>query len=191
MTGLRRWQDISPADAVGLDLATDLTITAPLTMDGERCPWPWEPQQLVNVPLGQYHCGHCGEMVMAGVEHPDYAGFDEDYAQWCRRDRLRRRQLSRPYRAAGRHYDEPPWLTPSGPRCGVQWTRHKRRRHAVTAAARRLRLRRAAYPARPVRPLAIRRLMRGSICYLMLHRRAWRLLPRRRRARIYPERLSP
>lgn len=50
-----RWQDIDPADAVNINLAERLDITAPLTQEGERCPWPWEPQQLVGVPLGQYH----------------------------------------------------------------------------------------------------------------------------------------
>lgn len=68
----RRWQDIAPADAVALDLSTDLTVTAPLNEAGERCPWPWEPQQLVDAPLGQYHCSYCGAMCIAGVPHPDY-----------------------------------------------------------------------------------------------------------------------
>ncbi|WP_405536966.1 hypothetical protein [Streptomyces antimycoticus] len=66
------WTDIAPVDAVDLDLAEDLTITAPLNEAGERCPWPWEPQQLVGAPLGQYHCGYCGAMVLAGIPHIDY-----------------------------------------------------------------------------------------------------------------------
>lgn len=66
------WSDIEPSEAASLDLSVRLDIEAPLTMDGERCPWPWEPQQLVGVPLGMYHCGYCGEMVVAGVPHPDY-----------------------------------------------------------------------------------------------------------------------
>lgn len=70
------WYDIAPADAVGIDLTKRLDITAPLTTEGERCPWPWEPQQLVGAPLGQYHCGYCGEMVLAGVRHIDYADSD-------------------------------------------------------------------------------------------------------------------
>ncbi len=76
MPPLMRWQDIAPVDAVDYDLAEDLTITAPLTMDGRRCPWPWEPQQYVGAPMGQYHCGYCGEMVLAGVEHIDYRSPD-------------------------------------------------------------------------------------------------------------------
>lgn len=71
------WQSISPAAAVDLNLAERLDITAPLNEMGERCPWPWEPQQLIGAPLGQYHCGYCGAMVVAGVEHIDYTGFDD------------------------------------------------------------------------------------------------------------------
>lgn len=74
----RRWQDIEPKDAVNLDLSEDLDITAPLNEIGERCPWPWEPQQLKGFPFGQFHCPYCGAMVMAGMEHLDYSGvFDE------------------------------------------------------------------------------------------------------------------
>lgn len=73
----RRWQDIDPKDAEHINLMVDMTITAPLNEMGERCPWPWEPQQLVGVPMGQYHCPWCGAMVLAGVEHIDYAGLLE------------------------------------------------------------------------------------------------------------------
>lgn len=69
----RRWHDIEPADAAEIDLSKDLTITAPLNENGERCPWPWEPQQLIGAPLGQFHCGYCGAMVMAGIPHIDYS----------------------------------------------------------------------------------------------------------------------
>jgi hypothetical protein len=67
-----RWQDITPADATDLDLSVRLDITAPRNEEGERCPWPWEPQQLTGAPIGQYHCPFCGAMVLAGVEHLDY-----------------------------------------------------------------------------------------------------------------------
>jgi hypothetical protein len=73
-----QWYDIKPQDALALDLATQLEITAPLNEMGERCPWPWEPQQLVGVPMGQYHCGYCGAMVLAGIPHLDYAGGVDD-----------------------------------------------------------------------------------------------------------------
>lgn len=67
-----KWSDIDPKDAVDLDLSVRLDIEAPLTSWGERCPWPWDPQQLVDVPMGQYHCRYCGEMVIAGIPHVDY-----------------------------------------------------------------------------------------------------------------------
>lgn len=70
------WHTIAPADALGLDLSTDLSVTAPLNEMGERCPWPWEPQQLIGRPIGQYHCGYCGAMVMAGMPHIDYADME-------------------------------------------------------------------------------------------------------------------
>lgn len=68
------WKDITPEEAVDrqLDLSIDLDIDAPHNENGERCPWPWEPQQLIGVPLGQYHCPYCGAMVVAGCSHPDY-----------------------------------------------------------------------------------------------------------------------
>lgn len=71
-TAVRSWKDIDPKDAVDLNLADDLSIDAPLNENGERCPWPWEPQQLVGVPLGQYHCPFCLAMVVAGAPHLDY-----------------------------------------------------------------------------------------------------------------------
>ena len=76
----RNWYDIAPVDAVHIDLTLDFSITAPLNEQGERCPWPWEPQQLVGAPLGQYHCQFCGAMVIAGVPHIDYAELAADGA---------------------------------------------------------------------------------------------------------------
>lgn len=73
----RRWQDISPEDATQINLAVDETITAPLNEMGERCPWPWDPIQLKGAPIGQYHCPYCGAMVIAGMEHIDYAGMED------------------------------------------------------------------------------------------------------------------
>jgi hypothetical protein len=67
-----RWQDVPLSRAVDIDLTKRLDITAPHNEAGERCPWPWDPQQLVGAPLGQYHCPYCGAMVMAGMEHLDY-----------------------------------------------------------------------------------------------------------------------
>lgn len=70
---MTHWTEITPADAGDIDLTVRQDITAPLNEMGERCPWPWEPQQLLGAPLGQYHCPHCMAMVVAGVPHPDYS----------------------------------------------------------------------------------------------------------------------
>ena len=40
---------------------------------GTPCPWPFDPWLLYGAPLGQYHCPYCGTMVLAGMEHLDYA----------------------------------------------------------------------------------------------------------------------
>lgn len=73
MTEQRHWFDIEPKGAVDIVLPRE-DITGPVNEEGEPCPWPWEPQQLKGAPIGQYHCGHCGAMVVAGVAHLDYAG---------------------------------------------------------------------------------------------------------------------
>jgi hypothetical protein len=72
------WTEYTPQEALAqeLDLSKRLDIFAPRNEEGQRCPWPWEPEQLVNVPLGQYHCPYCGAMVLAGLPHLDYV--DED-----------------------------------------------------------------------------------------------------------------
>jgi hypothetical protein len=72
MPDTRPWHAIAPADAVNLVLPRDDITDAPRNDEGEVCPWPWEPQQLVGVPMGQYHCPYCGAMVVAGVAHLDY-----------------------------------------------------------------------------------------------------------------------
>ncbi|MFE3583726.1 hypothetical protein [Streptomyces vinaceus] len=95
----RTWTEISPEQAAAekLNLVRDLHITAPRNEMGERCPWPWEPQQLVGAPIGQYHCPHCGAMVLAGVPHIDYAGKERlvtpdsiiEILEWCGPSKLR------------------------------------------------------------------------------------------------------
>ncbi len=72
---------IDPKDAVDISLPYP-GIQGPLTQEGEECPWPWVPIQLKGAPLGQYHCGYCGEMVIAGIEHMDYKHIDERYAAY-------------------------------------------------------------------------------------------------------------
>ena len=69
------WTNYTPQQAADLklDLSARLDISAPLNEMGERCPWPWGPQQLNGATLGQYHCPYCGAMVIAGLQHLDYA----------------------------------------------------------------------------------------------------------------------
>ena len=37
---------------------------------------PFDPSVYINVPLGMFHCPECGEMVIAGMAHPDYSEDD-------------------------------------------------------------------------------------------------------------------
>lgn len=68
------WTEFTPQEAVELELnlSKRTDITAPRNELGERCPWPWHPEQLVGAPIGQYHCPYCGGMQLAGVRHLDY-----------------------------------------------------------------------------------------------------------------------
>jgi hypothetical protein len=74
MEPMKRWQEIAPHDAAGIDLRTRKDITAPLNERGERCPWPWDPQRFITAPPGIYRCPHCGARCEPGTEHTDY-GF--------------------------------------------------------------------------------------------------------------------
>lgn len=80
---MTRWQDISPKDAVDIDCTKRPDLNPPKNEIGDVCPWPWEPEQYAGAPIGQYHCGYCGAMVLAGVEHLDYSdwidGVPPDY----------------------------------------------------------------------------------------------------------------
>ena len=80
MSPVRDWRDIDPSEAVDIVLPRD-DIRGPYADDGTPCPWPWEPQQLVGVPLGMYHCPYCGSMVMAGMPHVDYDPNDPGPAE--------------------------------------------------------------------------------------------------------------
>lgn len=71
------WHEIEPKNALDIVITKRADIEGPLNEMGEECPWPWEPQQLVGVPLGQYHCPYCGAMVIAGVPHLDYRDDNE------------------------------------------------------------------------------------------------------------------
>ena len=34
----------------------------------DKC--PFEPEHLMDMPLGMFHCPVCGQMVLAGLAHP-------------------------------------------------------------------------------------------------------------------------
>lgn len=83
--GKRPWSEITPKDARTIELPNP-EIWGPLTEYGGECPWPWQPQQLAGVPMGQYRCKYCNAMCIAGMPHMDYTpGWDdsppEHYAQ--------------------------------------------------------------------------------------------------------------
>lgn len=31
---------------------------------------PFEPEHMIDIPIGMFHCDVCGEMVIAGFTHP-------------------------------------------------------------------------------------------------------------------------
>lgn len=35
-------------------------------------PCPHDPRTMLGQPIGMYHCPACGEMVLAGFEHPEH-----------------------------------------------------------------------------------------------------------------------
>lgn len=78
----RHWTELTPAQAAAEfgdnpDGLIGSDVILPLTQDGQECPFPYDPEQLIGQPLGQYHCPYCGDMVVAGVPHVDYRGQEE------------------------------------------------------------------------------------------------------------------
>jgi len=46
----------------------------------------YDPRIVEGHALGMYHCPECGEMVVAGIDHPDYSApmeIQEDYLEVC------------------------------------------------------------------------------------------------------------
>lgn len=72
-----KWFDVLPLEAINIDCTTRPDLDPPVNEEGEVCAWPWMPEWLVGVPIGQFHCGFCGAMVVAGVRHPDYRDMPE------------------------------------------------------------------------------------------------------------------
>ena len=42
----------------------------------------YDPIPLLGAAIGMFHCPVCGEMVLAGMAHPDYSNIDADYAAY-------------------------------------------------------------------------------------------------------------
>lgn len=40
---------------------------------------PFDPTAYANLPLGMFHCPLCGDMVIAGMAHPEPFDDDADY----------------------------------------------------------------------------------------------------------------
>ena len=40
----------------------------------------YDPREMAGKPIGMFHCPECGEMVLAGVSHPDYSLLEDDDA---------------------------------------------------------------------------------------------------------------
>lgn len=46
----------------------------------------FDPLIYANAPIGMFHCPECGEMVCAGIPHPDYSlleNIDESEESLC------------------------------------------------------------------------------------------------------------
>jgi hypothetical protein len=46
-------------------------------MGAKMAKCPYDPKEMKGAPIGMFHCPVCGEMVLAGVEHPDYSILDD------------------------------------------------------------------------------------------------------------------
>lgn len=42
---------------------------------------PYDPREMSDQPIGMFHCPLCGEMVIAGMPHPDYSILDKEEEQ--------------------------------------------------------------------------------------------------------------
>jgi predicted RNA-binding Zn-ribbon protein involved in translation (DUF1610 family) len=37
-----------------------------------KSPCTYDPKEMAGKPIGMFHCPECGEMVLAGMDHPPY-----------------------------------------------------------------------------------------------------------------------
>lgn len=65
------WSDITPFEAMGMNLLEHPELRPPLNERGEPCRWPWLPQQ-GDPAVGQRACDYCGALCTSGSPHPDY-----------------------------------------------------------------------------------------------------------------------
>jgi hypothetical protein len=42
----------------------------------KQCRFDPMAPQYIDAPIGMFHCPLCGEMVLAGMPHPDYSAWD-------------------------------------------------------------------------------------------------------------------
>ncbi len=49
-------------------------------MEKKKC--LFDPKTYAGQPIGMFHCPDCGDMVVAGIEHPDYDDMQEKYQEY-------------------------------------------------------------------------------------------------------------
>lgn len=49
----------------------------------EKMKCQFDPKIYAGQPIGMFHCPECGDMVLAGVEHPDMDEAEKRYAEYC------------------------------------------------------------------------------------------------------------
>lgn len=57
-----------PFNSSDYEICPDYEICLKIANDG--C--PYDPTELTGLPIGMLHCPICGEMIVAGMPHPDY-----------------------------------------------------------------------------------------------------------------------
>lgn len=49
-------------------------------MEKKKC--LFDPKTYVGQPIGMFHCPECGDMVLAGMDHPDYDNIHAKYQEY-------------------------------------------------------------------------------------------------------------
>lgn len=66
-----RWSNVHQAP-LGFLYFEEISISETITEQTEPSPCPYDPRELLGQPIGMLHCPLCGEMVVAGLAHPQY-----------------------------------------------------------------------------------------------------------------------